>query len=147
MRYFAGILACIAFVLQTLIAPIMSVAQQRIALCIDAVADDAVGKSFVYDLKEEIGHSASYRYVSSEADTEGISLSIVTLSDEHENQNNLTASVSVVLGLKRKDQVWPVMLNQWVLHVGRSTTREAARRMLANVDHDLDEIRRELNRR
>jgi hypothetical protein len=63
------------------------------------------------------------------------------LSDEGDTSNNKSAAVSAVLVLKLKDQPWPYFLDQWVIHVGFEKTESMARKMVANIDHDVDTIR------
>jgi hypothetical protein len=107
-----------AFILLALTAT-AAFAQNRIPIAIEARADDAVGKSFVYDLKEAIGHSALYRYVSSDSQTQGISLSIVTISLQQTDDNNNECAVSVVLRLNVADAPIPYYLDHWVVLVVR----------------------------
>lgn len=53
--------------------------QNLIPVDIEARTASAVGRSFVYDLKDAIEHSALYTYVSTHSQKQGVSLFIVTI--------------------------------------------------------------------
>jgi hypothetical protein len=120
-------------------------AQGPVNVAVSAVTEDMVGKSFVYDLKELIGHSATYRLVD-ESDTKNTTvLRIVSLSVDESGQNNSSAAISVVLTLKGDGVEY--FFDQWSVLVGSQSTQSMARKILASVDHDLDELRKVLNKR
>jgi hypothetical protein len=113
-------------------------AQSQWPVQVDARATDSVGKAFVYNLKEAIGHSATYKLV--DDNPTSLVLHIVTMSTTDDTENNPNSVISVVLVLKDKNVEY--YDDNWVVITGKSKTAEMANEILANVDGELDQLKK-----
>jgi hypothetical protein len=115
-----------------LFAGAQTVAQTgRIRIWVEAKTSDAVGRSFVYQLREEIAHSALYALADSR-EKAFLDLSIISASlDEADNTGS---AVSIVLfWLDGKNRMF---MDQFLMVVGAHKTLECAQRLMAFVDSD-----------
>lgn len=119
--------------------------QTKYLLSVDASTDDDVGKSFVFELKSAIANSGVYRLVDKEQQVSGLQLSVVSLSNQGNDSNNASAAVSVVLTLKTESGL-PVLLQHWVVSVGRESTTSMAHRVLSQVDDEVSKLRQALSK-
>lgn len=130
--------------LGVVLVAISAYGQTKYLLSVDASTDDDVGKSFVFELKSSIANSGVYRLVDKEQQVSGLQLSVVSLSNQGDS-NNQSAAVSVVLTLKTESGL-PVLIQHWVVSVGRDTTTSMAHRVLAQVDDEVSKLRQALSK-
>ncbi|MGB8061621.1 MAG: hypothetical protein WCF26_06990 [Candidatus Sulfotelmatobacter sp.] len=107
----------------------------RIPIWVEAKTSDAVGRSFVYQLREEIAHSALYSLADTREKTLLV-LYIVSTSPAAEDANNSASAVSMVL-LWETTKCGPIFLNQFVSMVGLDKTHEITQRLMAQVDAEV----------
>ena len=106
-------------------------------LAISYAGNDFVGKSLVYELKNELAKSSVLEY---NPDNEiGPILEMSSVSNQP--GENLSSAISVVLLLKLKDQpYW--YITHWTISLGTSRTSEQAKELLVLVDGELDHLRK-----
>jgi hypothetical protein len=118
-----------------------AVAQTRIA--IGASAEDTVGKSFVFELKEVIRqHPGSYTYVEQSANGT-CNCVIVRIVSEGINDFSL---VGIEAGLDSSTG-YPLeyFLNQWVLAVTPQTAASKAHELVVELDKRLSDVHKALS--
>ena len=106
-------------------------------LAISYAGNDFVGKSLVYELKNELAKSSVLEY---NPDNEvGPILEMSSVSNQP--GENLSSAISVVLLLKLKDQpYW--YITHWTISLGTSRTSDQAKELLVLVDGELDHLRK-----
>lgn len=104
--------------------------EERLPVSVNATADDMVGRSLVYKIKEELRRSASMRLV--DTDEKGVQLVIVTLPRDSDNPS-LSTVYSAVWTLEYGD-VYPAYIKSQVGYCGRDAVDSSAVTLVANTD-------------
>ena len=134
-------IAILLFTIMALAVPVMAQTSHKskntIPLAISYAGDDFVGKSLVYELKNELAKSSVLEYNPSNEIGPILEMSSVS----NQPGENLSSAISVVLLLKLKDQpYW--YLTHWTITLGTSRTSEQAKELLVLVDGELDHLRK-----
>jgi len=113
--------------------------------------DDAVGKAYVYYLRDELSRSAVFQFINADS---GIGLRCVSIPDEpyYTADNNASAAISIVITFKATEgQLFPLYINQVVAAVGFNKAQSMAQKTVHDLystlkaDHDM--LQMYMNRR
>jgi hypothetical protein len=111
--------------------------QNKIAIGVFQLGEDAVGKSLAFAVRDAIRHSASYTLAPTGSQTFSIGLVTIDISTA---TSSSSSAVSVVFTLANPQPTastlsgYPLLLNGTVLAVGRSRVPEMADRIVALLD-------------
>lgn len=112
----------------------------RVAIWVQAKTSDEVGKTFVYQLREQIAHSALYSLAESR-ERAVLELSVLSQSQTGVDENNSESAFSVALILITTEK-HSEFLDQFVItKVGVKTTPETVRRLMTGIDTDVQDLK------
>ena len=145
-------LALIFYLVATFLSPIALAQNQdrKIPISVSHTGDDSVGKQFAYSVREAIRASNGYRLTIPK--DSAIRVSIVTIDPERNTSSNsywtaaaITYTMRNFIPLEKGNpQTWyPIHLTTQVMTIGSQRTNEQARSVMATIDEQLDQYRRD----
>jgi hypothetical protein len=113
-------------------------AQTKIAIYVDGAGTDTVGTTFLYQLREQLKASQSYRLVDDEEDA-AFHVGVVSLDPDHTRNASVRTIVSISLSIETS---WEhdYLVTHWVVLAGADMVNSSVTDVIAAVDKHIQPI-------